>query len=250
MSRIRSLLPLVRHSVRTVRWSSLAVSSVLSALIVLASWRYETLPRDEAVRAVRWAMFPLVASGLTMSLETLDVEPAHVPVRLMPRRFVRLLVVLLALGAAWAVVMTLSSLTPGLDVAERSATVGPLPVGGLTLEIASFTWVALAGGGLVGRDDPHVGVIVGMGVTGAVVVLGAMVFPWVALYTPISEGSAAWRQAHSRWAILLVVGALGWLVSVCDAWWWSWLKNAVSRSPRAKIRRSPSRSVVRSQVRP
>ncbi|WP_433200346.1 hypothetical protein ACQP00_28605 [Dactylosporangium sp. CS-047395] len=95
-----------------------------------------------------------------------------------------------------------------------------LPVGGVTLEVATIGVLALFAAAAVGRwMDRGVGGPVAAPVSLAAALAVAVVPVRPAMFVPATSAAATWARVHDRWAVLLVVVAAGLLVSVVAPGW-------------------------------
>jgi hypothetical protein len=191
---LRLVPPLLVPTARAVGWvPALAAFALSLGLLALAVRPGLATPPADLVRWVRLTMI-VGALGYAFLLDD-PSEPTTEGVAgsLLLRRTLRVVLLLPATAAWWVgVVWRVRAVHPGL----------PLPVAALTLEAAALlaVTVALAAAGSRLAPERRGGVVAApalLGLTSAAFLLPAR----VALYA--QPGSAAWDDAHRRWALLL-----------------------------------------------
>lgn len=210
MTRLRQAGLLVGPSLRTVAWPALVPAALLGLAILQLDGDRVVLLRLAAVALCVAAAFALDDPAA----ETTAAAPAP----LLFRRALRLALVLPLVGVAWALLLGAG---------------GPVPEGGLTLELAAMLAFALAASAWAaayvadGRG----------GLAAAPVLLVALAAAAIALPErwTLFAGAAdpRWTAAHARWTAVLVLALLALLAASVDP-----------GRPRILARLRPRRAVV------
>ena len=189
---------------RVVRWQPVGVLAVVAviALAVTTGWRTEPPQFRPAVWTVRLVAV-LLALGAGFLLDDAAASlTASVPMPLVHRVGLRVLLLAALFGPLWAAILFVVR-----------ARVSDLPAGGLTLEFVTMVALALAAAAIAARVGiPEPGLI-----AGAVVAAGAMVaFVVGQRLILLSLRPQDWLLAHTRWAAVLAVCLLVTAVALRD----------------------------------
>lgn len=191
---------------QVIRWRPLLVTSL--GLIVLLAWKISSVGTIDDALTMSRVTTALVAAVAVFALDDVALTlVAAVPLAWSRRLGLRVGIALVWVGVCWLTVLVAIVLRPGVAL--------PLHVvGGLSLECASLAVVGQAVAALSMRwldvDEP------GVAVSAAVVfvAVGLALLPaWGQFY---GGADTAWRQAHARWAVLLLVAVTALAASAVD----------------------------------
>lgn len=199
----RQLRLLLGPTVRALRWQPLPVA--VAAATLLLWWRDpQALGPGSVVWELRAVGLLLVAGVACAFDDHTRATVAAVPAPLWFRSGLRGLLLAGPAGLTWAGMVTWADSRVG----------GALPVWSLSLEVASASAVVVAVAATLARWPglPDPGVVAGPLLAGFA--FGAPGLPHVVALLTLP--GAGWREAHLRWAGLLLVAALAVAVAVRD----------------------------------
>jgi len=237
--RFRQALQLLWPTARTIRWPAVVAGAAAAQLVLWAGKGELSSPEGLSLMPLRIAAVLLcLGAGFIIDDEAgATVEPVAASLAL--RRGLRLVLGVPVLALGWAVTLGVASM-----LADSGPQVGTsLPVAGLTLEAAALLSVALAAGAAAVRW-------VGHGRAGATAgpVLLAFVMAMLSAgrYWPMFPDAweTGWVPAHVRWAAILAVAAILFVVFAVDPARRSGILRR-RRWPRTlRVAREPSRAPI------
>lgn len=202
---MRTAVSLVVPIARALRWRALAGAGAAGlALVATPAIAGVELAATDLTNLLRIAAV-IAAVGVAFIHDDPAIRTTvAVPVPALLTHVVRGLVGLVPVAVWWAVAVLVTTR------ATKGTAGGDVPVWGLTVEAAATVAVALSLASVRVRsvEDGSAGATVGPAVLLLAAVATGMPDSW-RLYAPPSD--PAWGDTRHRWAVILIVAAVGWL---------------------------------------